>query len=71
MYIVELKNVCCNCVTYQIMLKLIQKKEKKKYGLHIVITHRANRIKIFYILEFASFCKKKKNERKKKYETRM
>lgn len=66
MYIVELKDVCFNCVTCQIMLTLIQKRKRKKYELHIVITHRANRIKIFYIPKFASFCKKK-NERKKKY----
>jgi len=27
--------------------------------------YRGNRIKIFYILEFASFCKKKKEKKKK------
>lgn len=41
-------------------VKTYPKKGKEKIWLHIVITHRANRIKIFYILEFASFCKKKK-----------
>lgn len=66
MYVAELKDVCFNCVTCHIMLKFIQKKgkEKKKCELHIVMTYRANRIKIFYIPEFASFCKKKMKEKR-------
>lgn len=44
-------------------VKLTEKKEKKKKcELHIVMTYRTNRIKIFYILEFASFCKKKREK---------
>ena len=43
-------------------VNLSEKGKEKKYELHIVITYRTNRIKIFYILEFASFCKKRKEK---------
>lgn len=52
------------CNLSQMMLKLILKKKKRKCELHIVMTYRADRIKIFYILEFASFCKKKRKKEK-------
>jgi len=48
------------------MLKFTLKKRKKKMRVtYCHDIHRANRIKIFYILEFASFCKKKKKKTEK------